>query len=98
MSTWILRHCDAKEAPALLDFWRQAEATPSVTDTLDDVQRMINTATVLVAEADATIVGSIFGVFDGWRANIDRETCIHPFDALRRPFADWREAQPGTRG
>ena len=69
---WTIRACDSKDADVLLDFWRQAETTPSVTDTLDDVQRMIKAATVLVAEADGKLVGSILGVFDGWRANIYR--------------------------
>jgi ribosomal protein S18 acetylase RimI-like enzyme len=69
---WIIRECAPKNAQTLLDFWRQAEATPSATDTLEDVGRMISTATVLVAEADGKVAGSIFGVFDGWRANIYR--------------------------
>jgi len=71
-SKWIIRECAQNDAQTLLDFWRQAEATPCATDTLDDVGRMISTATVLVAEADGKVAGSIFGVFDGWRANIYR--------------------------
>ena len=69
---WCIRDSRPEEANALLELWRQAEATPGVTDTVADVERMISTGTVLVAEADGKLVGSIFGVFDGWRANIYR--------------------------
>jgi ribosomal protein S18 acetylase RimI-like enzyme len=74
---WCIRASGLQEADALLQLWRKAEATPSVTDTLADVERMISTATVLVAEADGKLVGSVFGVFDGWRANIYR-LAVHP--------------------
>jgi ribosomal protein S18 acetylase RimI-like enzyme len=77
MNAWYIRDCRPDEADVLLALWRQAEATPGVTDTVDDVQRMISTATVLVAETDSSLVGSIFGVFDGWRANIYR-LVVHP--------------------
>src|SRR5262249_19693362 len=77
VNQWCIRACCPEEANALLELWRQAEATPSVTDTVADVERMISTGTVLVAEADGQLVGSIFGVFDGWRANIYR-LAVHP--------------------
>jgi ribosomal protein S18 acetylase RimI-like enzyme len=58
---------------------QQAEATPSVTDTADDLRRAItdSPAHVLVADADGQIVGSIIGTFDGWRGNIYR-LVVHP--------------------
>jgi ribosomal protein S18 acetylase RimI-like enzyme len=74
---WCIRAGRPEEADALLELWRQAEATPSVTDTVEDVRRMISTGTVLVAEVDGKLVGSVFGVFDGWRANIYR-LAVHP--------------------
>ncbi|HEV3205300.1 MAG TPA: GNAT family N-acetyltransferase [Gemmataceae bacterium] len=74
---WCIRACRADEGDGLLELWREAEATPSVTDTVEDVQRMISTGTVLVAEANGELVGSVFGVFDGWRANIYR-LAVHP--------------------
>ena len=79
---WCIRDGRPEEADALLALWRQAEATPSVTDTVADVERMISTGTVLVAEADGKLIGSIFGVFDGWRANIYR-LAVHPLDRRR---------------
>ena len=54
--------------------WRKAGATVGVTDTVEDIQRVIihSAAIVLVAEQDGRIVGSVIGTFDGWRGNIYR--------------------------
>jgi ribosomal protein S18 acetylase RimI-like enzyme len=62
------------EVESVLELWRQAEATPSVTDTAEDLRRAIavSQANVLVAEIGGQIVGSIIGTFDGWRGNIYR--------------------------
>ena len=68
------RECLLGEATSLLALWRKAEATVGVTDTIEDIQRVIShsAAIVLVAEQDARIVGSVIGTFDGWRGNIYR--------------------------
>jgi ribosomal protein S18 acetylase RimI-like enzyme len=76
-NTWIIRDGRPGEAAALLELWRIAKATPGVTDTLADVERMLAIATVLVAQADGSLIGSVFGVFDGWRANLYR-LAVHP--------------------
>lgn len=78
-----IRDCRLEEVVAVLDLWRQADATPGVTDTADDLRRAItdSPARVLVAESDGTVVGSIIGTFDGWRGNIYR-LAVHP--AFRR--------------
>src|SRR5205807_2600712 len=67
------------EAEALLRLWRQAEATVSATDTVEDVRRVLagGPACVLVAETAGQIVGSVIGTFDGWRGNIYR-LAVHP--------------------
>jgi ribosomal protein S18 acetylase RimI-like enzyme len=69
-----IRACKIEDAEAVLELWRQGNATPSVTDTIGDLQRAVNNlaANVLVAEVDGRIVGSIIGTFDGWRGNIYR--------------------------
>ena len=75
----LIRECRLDDVPAILEFWRQAEATPSVTDTPDDLRRAIttNSARVLVAESSGNLIGSIIGTFDGWRGNIYR-MAVHP--------------------
>jgi ribosomal protein S18 acetylase RimI-like enzyme len=69
-----IRDCQVQDVQAVLDLWRRAEATPGVTDTADDLRRVVveRPASVLVAEADGRLVGSIIGSFDGWRGNIYR--------------------------
>jgi ribosomal protein S18 acetylase RimI-like enzyme len=77
--SYLIRPCKAEETEAILELWRQADATPSVTDNADAVRRVITEsgAHVLIAEAEGRIVGSIIGTFDGWRGNIYR-LAVHP--------------------
>jgi len=76
---WLIRRGRKDEAEALLAFWKSAAATPSVTDTVPDIQRVIaaNSALLLLAEIDNRIAGSIIGTFDGWRGHIYR-LAVHP--------------------
>jgi ribosomal protein S18 acetylase RimI-like enzyme len=87
MSDLALRECRLEDVGAVLDLWRQADATPGVTDNADDLRRAVAEcrANVLVAEAEARIVGTIIGTFDGWRGNIYR-LAVHP-DYRRRGIA-----------
>jgi ribosomal protein S18 acetylase RimI-like enzyme len=83
VTTFSIRACRPEEAEAVLELWRQADATPGVTDTADDLRRAVteSPAHVLVAEVEVRVIGSIIGVFDGWRGNIYR-LAVHP--ACRR--------------
>ncbi len=74
-----IRACRPEDIPSVLELWRQAEATPGVTDTADDLRRAVtdSPAHVLVAEVGGRIVGSVIGTFDGWRGNIYR-LAVHP--------------------
>ena len=76
---WSIRDCRQDEAEAVLELWRQAEATPSMTDNVEEIRRAIadSPACVLVAEVEGKLVGSIIGSFDGWRGNIYR-LVVHP--------------------
>jgi hypothetical protein len=69
-----IRACRLQDIEVVLELWRQADATPSVTDTADDLRRAVtaSTAHVLVAEVGGRVIGSIIGTFDGWRGNIYR--------------------------
>lgn len=82
-----IRDSRLEDVQAILDLWKQAEATPSVTDTADDLRRIItaNTAHILIANVEGRVVGSIIGTFDGWRGNIYR-MAVHP-DYRRRGIA-----------
>jgi ribosomal protein S18 acetylase RimI-like enzyme len=74
-----VRACRLEDVQEVLELWRQANATPSVTDTAEDLQRAVaaSAANVLVAEIGGRLVGSIIGTFDGWRGNIYR-LAVHP--------------------
>lgn len=99
-----IRDCRLEEVDAVLELWRQAAATPGITDAAHDLRRAItdSPANVLVAEVDGKIVGSIIGTFDGWRGNIYR-LAVHP-DCRRRGIArallvevEKRFARQGTK-
>ena len=74
-----IRACRLEDIQSVLELWRQADATPGVTDTADDLRRAVtdSPAHVLVAEDGGRIVGSVIGTFDGWRGNIYR-LAVHP--------------------
>jgi ribosomal protein S18 acetylase RimI-like enzyme len=69
-----VRACRREECPQLLALWREAEATPSPTDSLAALEQILTEpqARVLVAERDGRIVGSVIAAWDGWRGNIYR--------------------------
>ena len=76
--SFFIRECHPEEAEALLTLWHAAGTSPSVTDTIADIQGAIeSSASVLVAEADRHIVGSLIATFDGWRGNMYR-IAVHP--------------------
>jgi ribosomal protein S18 acetylase RimI-like enzyme len=82
-----IRACRLEDIQSVLELWRQADATPGVTDTADDLRRAVadSRAHLLVAEVGGHVVGSVIGTFDGWRGNIYR-LAVHP-DLRRQGIA-----------
>ena len=78
-SSFSLRYGRPEDVEAILDLWRQSDATPSATDNAEDLRRALaaSAAHVLVAVVKTQIIGSIIGTFDGWRGNIYR-LVVHP--------------------
>jgi ribosomal protein S18 acetylase RimI-like enzyme len=70
-----IRKCVPADCAEVLRLWLDADATPSVTYTLAEVQRTIDEGyAIFLVAADARdrIVGSVIGGWDGWRGNIYR--------------------------
>ena len=78
-----IRPARPDEAQQVLALWREADATPSPTDTRGEVMKLLGqtSAVLLVAETDGRLVGTVIGGWDGWRGNIYR-LAMHP--AYRR--------------
>jgi len=70
-----IRLCTRADCDAVLRLWLDADATPSVTDTLDELQRTAaegNAIFLVAVDATNRVVGSVIGGWDGWRGNIYR--------------------------
>ena len=95
--THRIRECRHEDCPAVLDLWRQAEAIPSGTDTLEELRRLVdeNTGLFLVAEEAGRLVGTIIGGWDGWRGNIYRLAVLP--DSRRRGVAGSLVAEVESR-
>jgi len=70
----LLRVATRADAPAVLALWREAEAEPTHTDELESVGRLLvrDPASLIVAEANDELVGSVIAGWDGWRGSIYR--------------------------
>jgi ribosomal protein S18 acetylase RimI-like enzyme len=70
----IVRAANEADCAAILELWRRAYGPQSPTYTEDDLRRMLaeSGATLLVAEIDGRVVGTVIGGWDGWRGNIYR--------------------------
>src|SRR3989475_3783111 len=70
-----IRPCRVEECEAVLALWRRAGAIPSVTDTLEELTRLVRSEHCdgfLVAVRDGVVVGSVIGGWDGWRGGVYR--------------------------
>src|SRR2546428_8618086 len=68
-----IRPCRVEECEAVLALWRRAGAIPSVTDTLEELTRLVRSEHgdgFLVAVRDGVVVGSVIGGWDGWRGGV----------------------------
>jgi GNAT superfamily N-acetyltransferase len=73
-----LRDWRAGEVAAVLRLWKAANATPSATDNVEAVQRLVDSdaGILLVAEAGGRLVGTVIAGWDGWRGNIYRPAVL----------------------
>ena len=83
----MIRAGSADEAETYLALWKAAESEPGVTDDVESIHRLFRLApeSMLVAERDGSVVGTLIAAFDGWRGTFYR-LAVHP-DARRLGIA-----------
>ncbi|MCF3174292.1 GNAT family N-acetyltransferase [Streptomyces sioyaensis] len=64
---------------AVLAFWKDAAEGTSISDDSDGVARLVarDPASLLLAERDGVLVGTVIAGFDGWRCHLYR-LAVHP--------------------
>jgi ribosomal protein S18 acetylase RimI-like enzyme len=69
-----IRSATIYDLEAVLRLWKQAEAEPTHTDSIEGLIRLLerDPSALLVAEETAGIVGSVISAWDGWRGSIYR--------------------------
>jgi ribosomal protein S18 acetylase RimI-like enzyme len=72
--TLLIRPCRSEECAAVLALWKAADADPTVTDSLGELERVVreNGELFLVAERGGQIVGTVIAGWDGWRGHLYR--------------------------
>ena len=60
--------------PAVLELWRQAGAVPTRTDNQQAIEHLLahDPNSLLVAEKDSELVGTLIATYDGWRGVLFR--------------------------
>jgi ribosomal protein S18 acetylase RimI-like enzyme len=104
MSKITIRPCKNEECPAVLELWKTSESIPSLTDTPEALDLVLqhNDELLLVAESEGRIVGTVMGGWDGWRGNIYRLAVLPEYrrrgigSALVDEVA-WRLRRKGAR-
>ena len=94
----ILRQCSEDDIAAVLDLWRAAGSTPSVTDTTEQLRVVIdsNASSLILAVVDGKIAGSVIPAFDGWRGNVYR-LAVHPEFQRQRNGSETKEPSAWAR-
>jgi ribosomal protein S18 acetylase RimI-like enzyme len=84
MRTISIRSAEERDTEAILELWREAQATPSRTDSFEDLVNLIRShpGSALVATEHGRLVGSIIAGWDGWRGHIYR-LAVLPVDRRR---------------
>jgi ribosomal protein S18 acetylase RimI-like enzyme len=70
----LIRAGHSEDVEAVLDLWRRAKASPSSTESADDVRGLLarDPDALLLAESGGEIVGSLIVGWDGWRGTFYR--------------------------
>jgi ribosomal protein S18 acetylase RimI-like enzyme len=66
---WSIRNATDADLRSVLDLWAGAGGPPSVSDTPEALSLLLETdpGSLLVAESDGILIGSLIAAWDGWR-------------------------------
>jgi ribosomal protein S18 acetylase RimI-like enzyme len=69
-----IRPAVAADVPVVLELWRQAGSVPTRTDNEQAIERLLahDASSLLIAEEDGAVVGTLIAAFDGWRGALYR--------------------------
>jgi ribosomal protein S18 acetylase RimI-like enzyme len=72
--TTVLRAARAAEIPDVLRLWDEATVEPTHTDNAESLGHLLHhdPGSLIVADDDGALVGSVIVTFDGWRGSIYR--------------------------
>ncbi|MEU1349176.1 GNAT family N-acetyltransferase [Streptomyces sp. NPDC005775] len=79
MSDLHIRCAGPADVDDVLTFWREAAEGTSISDDHDGVSRLVarDPESLLLAERDGLLVGTVIAGFDGWRCHVYR-LAVHP--------------------
>ncbi|MFD7290551.1 GNAT family N-acetyltransferase [Streptomyces sp. NPDC059863] len=79
MDDFRIRAATAADLDAVLAFWKDAAEGTSITDDRDGVERLVarDPESLILAERDGAIAGTVIAGFDGWRCHLYR-LAVHP--------------------
>src|SRR5258707_2514626 len=79
MAGWSILSGGESDIPSLLALWRVAETLPSATDTEHALKQLLrrDPGSLLLAQAEAELIGSLVVCWDGWRGSFYR-LAVHP--------------------
>jgi ribosomal protein S18 acetylase RimI-like enzyme len=79
MTDLHIRTATADDVDAVLAFWRTAAEGTSISDDLDGVARLVDRdpQSLLLAEQNGELAGTVIAGFDGWRCHLYR-LAVHP--------------------
>ncbi|WP_405578748.1 GNAT family N-acetyltransferase [Streptomyces sp. NBC_01092] len=79
MTDLRIRAATADDLDAVLAFWKTAAEGTSISDDRAGVERLVarDPESLILAESDGELVGTVIAGFDGWRCHLYR-LAVHP--------------------
>ncbi|MEV6422543.1 GNAT family N-acetyltransferase [Streptomyces sp. NPDC051662] len=79
MDDFRIRAATPADLDAVLAFWKDAAEGTSITDDRDGIERLVarDPESLILAERDGAIAGTVIAGFDGWRCHLYR-LAVHP--------------------